>query len=113
MISKIFLLFFSLIIFAHTSVHAEDRVRNWDPFSRNSVGISGSELGPNKNQSQKNRIALQGIWRIGRRAKALISKQICGVGSVVDGYVVQRIHPDRVIVKSSNSGKIEVLKIYE
>ena len=54
---------------------------------------------------------LQGIWRYNNRFKAMISNKIVETNSTINGYHVQHIESDRVLLLHTKSGKKNQLRM--
>jgi hypothetical protein len=116
--TKITLTLIIITIFS-TSSFASGRIWKNDPFSTNKAGDTSFSSGTNKNYekisfSEDNpEVLVQGIWQVGKIYKAMISDTIVNVGMKVNGYLVQSINSKRIVLRSSNSGKLLVLKYEE
>ncbi len=55
-------------------------------------------------------LTLNGIMKTKHKSAALINNQLYHVGETIDGYQIQQIHYDHVVLKDTISGKTEILK---
>ena len=94
-------------------LYAEDLVWKNNPFSLPFSDTMGSGAGLDSNAFglANQNLTIQGIWQIGNIYKAMISDTIISIGSEIDGYLVQRIEANKVLLRSMKTGSMEILEV--